>query len=77
MVKLITDRDMKNQIADTLGSEGADFDIDGIFAEIHRVHGLIDIDGLDSSEFWAIVERHDLVNVPPHRSGGPSPVYGE
>lgn len=77
MEKLITDRDMKNQIAEALGEFGGDFDAEAIFEEIHRVHGLIDIEDMDTVEFWQIVEHHDLVNVPPSRSRRQPPVYGE
>lgn len=60
MEKLITDRDMKDQISAALDGSASDFDIDGIFDEIHAAHGLIDIEGLNGEEFWDVVARHDL-----------------
>lgn len=77
MEKLITIDDMTQQVKTVLDGFVEDFDVEAIVEEIHRDHGLIDIDGLDDSEFWAIVERHDLVNVPPSRSKRQPPAYGE
>lgn len=69
----ITDRDMKDQIRTALTSHADEYDIDGIFAEIHAKWGLVDLSpapvtsgdwnaehpGPSVDEFWAIVARHD------------------
>ncbi len=56
---MITDRDIRDQIATAIQEQGEDFDVDGIVAEIQQTYGLVDIDTIPSAEFWAIVERHD------------------
>jgi len=58
MSKTITLRDMRQAVDVALGTYADDFDIDGIVTELHRAHGLVDIDGLDTDEFWAVVEQH-------------------
>jgi hypothetical protein len=50
----ITDRDMKDKIADALGSEGTPESIEAVFDEIHRQYGLVDVDHVEN--FWKIVE---------------------
>ncbi|HEY8926073.1 MAG TPA: hypothetical protein VIU64_16930 [Polyangia bacterium] len=68
MAKVITDHDMRDQVLAALGTYADEHDVEGIVEEIHRTHGLVDIETVDTAEFWKIVERHDLVNVPPHRN---------
>lgn len=59
MPRAITDQTMKDQIITALGAYADEFDVDGLFEEIHKTHGLIDIGGLSQEEFWTIAERHD------------------
>lgn len=59
MSETVTDHDMRNQVAETLGSEGADFDIEGIVSEIQSAYGTVHIDQVPHAVYWGIVERHD------------------
>lgn len=54
-----TDHDLRNQVAESLGSEGADFDIEGIVSEIQAAYGTVPIDQVPHAIYWGIVERHD------------------
>ena len=56
---MITDHDMRNQVAETLGSEGADFDVPAIVDELQREYGTVHIDTIEHDAFWAIVAKHD------------------
>ena len=59
MGNTVTDHDMRDQVAESLGSEGADFDIEGIVSEIQSAYGTVHIDTVPHAIYWAIVERHD------------------
>jgi hypothetical protein len=59
MSETVTDHDMRNQVAEALGSEGADFDVPGIVDEIQAAYGTVHIDKVPHHIFWGIVERHD------------------
>lgn len=58
---MITATDIHAQVATAIESGfGAEtIDIDAITAEIVATHGLVDIDTIESDDFWAIVARHD------------------
>lgn len=60
----ITLADIRTQVAQTLDAAGpdlaADYDVDAIADAIHARWGLVDVATLDPSEFWTIVEAHDL-----------------
>jgi hypothetical protein len=43
----------------TDASEGA-YDVDAITAEIIERHGAVDVDTLDTDEFWTIVMNHSV-----------------
>ncbi|MGI5122799.1 hypothetical protein ACQEU5_25110 [Marinactinospora thermotolerans] len=51
--------DLTAQIASTLGSYEADYDVEGIADEIMDAYGLVHVDAIDTDAYWAIVERHD------------------
>lgn len=51
--------DIAYQISTTLDDYADDYNIDAIVDEIEKRHGLVDIDSIDSTEYWEIVERHD------------------
>jgi hypothetical protein len=56
----ITDRDLRNQIQEVIDAgEGDSIDVDGVYDEIHRAHGLVNLDDVDTDEFWTIVAKHD------------------
>jgi hypothetical protein len=57
---MITDRDLRNQIQEIIDAgEGDSIDVDGVYEEIHRTHGLVNLDDVDSDEFWTVVAAHD------------------
>jgi hypothetical protein len=58
MAKLITDRDMREQVREVLGAEDACFDITAIVSEIQSIYGTVAIDTISGEEFWSIVNRH-------------------
>jgi len=58
MSKLITDRDMREQVCQTLGDEAACFNVTAIAGEIQRTYGTVDIDEVPGEKFWEIVNRH-------------------
>jgi hypothetical protein len=55
---MFTERDMRDQIHETLGGEDANFNITDIADEIQRTYGTVDVNTIPVSEYWAIVERH-------------------
>jgi hypothetical protein len=68
---VLTDRQVTHEVRAVLGPDADDFDIEGIVDELRERFGPFGVtDKLDveHSDFWKLVERHDLVNVPPHRS---------
>lgn len=56
---IITDRDMKQQIVESLGAEGTTEWAERVYDKIHEVHGLIDIDDLPTIGYWEIVAESD------------------
>jgi hypothetical protein len=53
-----TDRDLRNQINTATNASDGTYDVDAILADIIERHGVVDIDTLDSDEFWSIVGAH-------------------
>lgn len=51
--------DLDTQVRTTLTSFEADYAIDAIVEDIVDAYGVVDIDTIDSNDYWAIVERHD------------------
>lgn len=58
---MVTDHDMRDQVAESLGSEGADLDVHAIVDELQRKYGTVHIDTIDHDEYWAIVMKHDTL----------------
>jgi hypothetical protein len=60
---MITDRDVREQVATAVNAGGeelaAGIDVDGIVDEILSRYGLVDIEVIDNAEFWKMVTRHD------------------
>lgn len=61
----ITDRDMREQVADSLGPFADDHDIEAIVDEIKGKYGLMNLNTIGArgvklgvDEYWAIVEKH-------------------
>jgi len=55
----ITDRDVRGQVAAALTTGGEGVDIDAVTRDIVSTYGLVDIDSIESEEFWELVRRHD------------------
>lgn len=53
-----TDHDMRNQVAETLGSEGDQYDVPGIVDELQARYGTVHIDAIDTAWYWTVVLRH-------------------
>lgn len=58
MPKTITDRDMYDQVYETLGDENPNFSITGIVNAIQARYGTVHVDKVPSDVFWEIVQRH-------------------
>lgn len=63
---MFTNLDARDAVIIAIEANGTDvanrnqYDIDAIVAEIRDITGGYDVDAIDSTEFWAIVERHAL-----------------
>jgi hypothetical protein len=53
-----TDRDLREQVTASLGTDVADFDVPGVVDEIQAVYGTVPIDQVPTAIYWEIVERH-------------------
>ena len=53
-----TSRDLRDQIVTATDASDGEYDVDAIVEEIVEKHGAVDIETLDSDEFWAIVGKH-------------------
>lgn len=58
MGNTITDHDMRDQVAESLGSEGGEYDIPAIVDEIQEHYGTTHIDNVPHDAYWTIVLRH-------------------
>lgn len=55
-----TSNDLRDQVRTATNSSDGQYDVDAIVADIIERHGAVDVDTLDSDEFWAIVGNHEL-----------------
>ncbi|MCX4911918.1 hypothetical protein [Streptomyces sp. NBC_00878] len=53
-----TSGNLRDQIVTATGASDGEYDVDGIVEEIVEKHGAVDIETLDTDEFWAIVGKH-------------------
>ncbi|MYR45058.1 hypothetical protein [Streptomyces sp. SID5910] len=53
-----TSRDLRDQIVTATDASDGEYDVDAITEEILEKHGAVDVDTLDTDEFWAIVGKH-------------------
>ncbi len=53
-----TSRDLRDQIITATDASDGQYNVDAITEEILEKHGAVDIDTLDTDEFWAIVGKH-------------------
>lgn len=56
--KVVTDRDMREQVTTVLGSDVADFDVPWIVDRIQVEFGTVDISTVPAQRFWDIVHVH-------------------
>lgn len=54
----ITSRDVTDQVKIATDASDGEYDVSAITAEIIERYGAVDVDTIDSDEFWAIVGRH-------------------
>lgn len=54
---MITDQDMRDQVAVALGADSGDFDVSAITDRLQEQFGTVDIDTIEDGAFWATVER--------------------
>lgn len=67
----ITDQDIAYQVSTSLDGFIDDYNIDDIVRDIIDTYGRVNIDDIDSDEYWAIVERHDTtITVWEDNAGG-------
>lgn len=60
---MITDMDMRQQVAIACGAFADEFDLDAIVDELRGEFGLVHIDEIPSEQFWAVVEHHDTSDL--------------
>lgn len=53
-----TSRDLRDQIVTATDASDGEYDVDAIVEDIIEQHGAVDIDTLDTDDFWAIVGKH-------------------
>lgn len=62
-VKTMTAQELAYAVSVTMGDHAGDFDIDAIVEEIRDTYGPVDIDAIDSDEYWTIIKQHDTSTV--------------
>lgn len=55
----ITSRDLRNQIVTATDASDGTYDVDAITEEIITQYGAVDIETIETADFWAIVGKHD------------------
>lgn len=84
----VTLTDLRNQITRSLTDQAEGIDVDAIAEEIRDRYGIVDIDSIDSDEYWEIVRSHDAtqqdalavgarVTIPEHAIPSDWPTTGE
>ena len=53
-------RDQVRIATDAIVEDINDYDVDAIVEDIVEAHGAVDVDTIDSGEFWETVGRHEL-----------------
>lgn len=55
---MYTSRDLTDQVTRATDAADGTYDVPAIVAEIIEQHGAVDIETLDTGEFWAVVGKH-------------------
>lgn len=58
MGNTFTDRDLREEVTESLGTDVADFDVDAIVDELQATFGTRSIETLAHAEYWGVVEKH-------------------
>lgn len=53
-----TSRDLRDQVTRATDASDGEYDVDAIVEEVVEKYGAVDIETLDSGEFWAVVGKH-------------------
>jgi hypothetical protein len=53
-----TSRDLHDQVTRATDASDGEYNVDAIVEEIVQQHGAVDIETLDSGEFWTVVGKH-------------------
>jgi hypothetical protein len=53
-----TSRDLRDQIVIATDASDGTYDVDAITEEIVAQYGAVDIDTIETGDFWAIVGKH-------------------
>lgn len=53
-----TSNDLRTQIVHATNASDGTYNVDAILEEILDKHGAVDIETLDTDEFWTIVGKH-------------------
>lgn len=55
----MTMTELRDQITRSLTDQAEGIDVDAVAEEIRDRYGVVDIDTIDSGEYWSIVRSHD------------------
>jgi hypothetical protein len=55
---IFTSRDLRDQIITATDASDGNYDIDAIVEDIIEQHGAVDVDTLDTDDFWTTVGKH-------------------
>lgn len=53
-----TDRDMRDQVTVSLGTDASDHNVPGIVDELQANFGTVPIDNIPDADYWDTVRRH-------------------
>lgn len=59
-LRTVTDRDMRDQVRLSLGSDVADYDVHAIVEELQASFGTVSTETIEHDAYWAIVAGHTL-----------------
>lgn len=59
-----TDRDMREQVATSLGADASDHTVPAIVDELQANFGTVPIDDIPDADYWSTVRRHHVWSTP-------------
>jgi len=57
---VVTDRDIRDEVVQSLTEFAGDFNVGGIVRAIIDRYGLVKIDDIPAGEYWPLVKRFDV-----------------